>query len=156
MRNRIVFFLVGAACACLVTLGYVPFLRADGYVPPPQKLARSLTVEQSDREIAKAPSDRNVGIPAWYAKQAAAYRPVATNALAPAVPALEAIIRDTRANIPEVAPLSDIEIAALYLAQMAKNADALAAAAPTNTLEFLIGAGMREDIKAAARRKSAE
>jgi hypothetical protein len=54
------------------------------------------------------------------------------------------IIADTRSNIVECATMSDIEIATLYINQMSKSADKIVA--PTNTLEYLIGAGMREDI----------
>lgn len=56
------------------------------------------------------------------------------------------VIRDTRANISETAGLSDIDIAALYLQQTRKTAPALEAIAPTNRLDYLIGAGMRHDI----------
>lgn len=55
--------------------------------------------------------------------------------------ALPAIIADTRENIPEVANLTDSEIAALYIAQMDKPATNTA-----ETISHLIGRGMREDI----------
>lgn len=60
--------------------------------------------------------------------------------------ALASVIADTRASIPETAALSDVEVAGLYLAQMRKPADRLATAARTNTLEYLVGAGMRIDL----------
>ena len=60
--------------------------------------------------------------------------------------ALAAVLADTRSHIPEAARLSDLELAALYLAQMTKDASTLAAAAPSNTIEYLIGAGIRADI----------
>lgn len=62
------------------------------------------------------------------------------------VAALRAVAADTRANIPETASMRDTEIAGLYLAQMAKEATALIEAAPTNTIEHAIGAGIRQDI----------
>ena len=62
------------------------------------------------------------------------------------VKTLGAVVTDTRANIPETATLSDTTIAMLYLSQMSKDADALKTHAPTNTLEYLIGTGMRQDL----------
>jgi hypothetical protein len=62
--------------------------------------------------------------------------------------ALASVIADTRESIPETAALSDVEVAGLYLAQMRKPADRLATAARTNTLEYLVGAGMRIDLGA--------
>lgn len=60
---------------------------------------------------------------------------------------LAAVIADTRQNIARTTDMSDSQIALLYLSQMSKNADELAAIAPTNTVEFLIGAGMRQDVE---------
>ena len=60
---------------------------------------------------------------------------------------LAAVIEDTRRNIRRTTDMSDSQIALLYLAQMSKPADQLAAIAPTNTVEFLIGAGMRQDVE---------
>lgn len=62
------------------------------------------------------------------------------------VDTIKSVAADTRANIPETATMSDAEVAGLYLQQTKKSADALAAIAPTNTLEYLIGAGMRQDL----------
>ena len=59
------------------------------------------------------------------------------------------MIADSRENIPELAGLSDAEVALLYLLQMRKSADDLRAIAPSNTLEYLIGAGMRQDLSGA-------
>lgn len=59
---------------------------------------------------------------------------------------IKAVVDDTRANIPEAAALNDAQIAGLYLQQAKKSADDLKAIAPTNTLEYLIGAGMRQDL----------
>ena len=60
---------------------------------------------------------------------------------------LTAVISDTKASIPETAELSDSQVALLYLSQMRKSASDLEPVAGTNTLEHLIGAGMRQDIK---------
>lgn len=57
------------------------------------------------------------------------------------------VIADTRKNIPETAGLEDKVVAFLYLSQMKKDATTLSALSPTNTLEYLIGTGMREDLK---------
>ena len=62
------------------------------------------------------------------------------------VAALRAVAADTRTNIPETASMRDTEIAGLYLAQMAKEVPALIEAAQTNTIEYAIGAGIRQDI----------
>ena len=70
----------------------------------------------------------------------------ATEAMAAA---LRAITADTRANIPATAGMGDAEIAALYLRQMTKDAATLLHAAPTNTVEYIIGTGMRQDLEAA-------
>jgi|LSQX01.1.fsa_nt_gb hypothetical protein len=65
------------------------------------------------------------------------------------VSAIGAITADTRSNIPGTENLSDEQIAVLYLQQMTKNAAALLEAAPTNSVEYVIGAGIRQDIEAA-------
>lgn len=59
---------------------------------------------------------------------------------------LAEVIADTRKNIPETAGLEDKAVAFLYLSQMKKDATTLSALSPTNTLEYLIGTGMREDL----------
>lgn len=64
-----------------------------------------------------------------------------------AMQGLSAVIADTRASIPETSGMTDSEIAGLYLKQMKKNAVKLIDAAGTNLLEFVIGAGMRQDIE---------
>ena len=91
--------------------------------------------------IDSAPAGATVSAPA------ALLRPSATNAVdAAIVAALRAAIADTRTNIAETAGLTDLQIAALYLAQLNRDASPLAALAPTNTIEYLIGAGMRLDL----------
>lgn len=123
------------------------YAMAQGYKPTPPRLARSLSDAQIDKVVADAPHDAQVGLPGWYAKQAQEYRPIATNQLAQAaVPALGAVIADSRKNIPELAGMSDVEVATLYLAQMTKPVEELQALAPTNSMEYLIGAGMRADL----------
>ena len=62
------------------------------------------------------------------------------------VDTIKNVAADTRSNIPEASALSDVEIAGLYLQQVKKSSDALESLAPTNTLEYLIGAGMRQDL----------
>lgn len=139
--NRLIYLAICGSAALAV---------AGGYIATPPPLARSLTADQIDKAVAEAPADTNVGVPAWYAAKTAAYRELATNELAKAaVPALGAVIKDSRANIPELAGLSDVQVAALYLRQMSKPVEQLQALCPTNNaLEYLIGAGMRADIRA--------
>ena len=87
-------------------------------------------------------------VPAAYAKQLAERRRVGTNTLArTALDLLTPVIADSRANIPGLDGLTDTEVAVLYLLQMSKDADALKAFAPTNTLEYLVGAGIRQDLE---------
>ena len=59
---------------------------------------------------------------------------------------IRAVVADTKSNIVEASALSDMDVAGLYAAQMKKPVDALLPVAPTNTVEFIIGAGMRQDI----------
>lgn len=111
------------------------------YLPPPQRLARALDPAQVAAVIDSAPAGATISAPA------ALLRPSATNAVDSAiVAALRAAIADTRTNIAETAGLTDLQIAALYLAQLKRDASPLAALAPTNTIEYLIGAGMRLDL----------
>ena len=111
------------------------------YTPPPQRLARALNPAQVAAVIDSAPAGATISAPA------ALLRPSATNAVDSAiVAALRAAIADTRTNIAETAGLTDLQIAALYLAQLKRDASPLAALAPTNTIEYLIGAGMRLDL----------
>lgn len=115
---------------------------------PPQ--AHQLTPEQIDKVVDAAPADATVTVPATYAKQIESRRRVGTNILArTALEYLGPVIADSRENIPELAGLSDAEVALLYLLQMRKSADDLKAIAPSNTLEYLIGAGMRQDLSGA-------
>lgn len=112
------------------------------YTPPPQSLARALDPAQVAAIIDAAPADATVSAPA------ALLRPVGTNAVnAAIVAALRAAIADTRTNIAETASLSDLQIAALYLAQMQRDISPLIGHTPTNTIEYLIGAGMRLDLQ---------
>jgi hypothetical protein len=60
--------------------------------------------------------------------------------------ALASTIQDTRTNIVETAELTDEQIAGLYLRQMKRDVSPLVGRVPTNTVEYLIGAGMRIDI----------
>jgi hypothetical protein len=111
------------------------------YTPPPQRLARALDPAQVAAVIDSAPAGATVSAPA------ALLRPSATNAVAAAiVAALRAAIADTRTNIAETASLTDLQIAALYLAQMHRDVTPLVGRVPTNTVEYLIGAGMRIDL----------
>lgn len=115
---------------------------AAQYAPPPQRLARALTPDQVAAVIDAAPAGATVSAPA------ALLRPSATNAVdAAIVAALRAAIADTRTNIAETAGLTDLQIAALYLSQLKRDATPLSAIAPTNTIEYLIGAGMRLDLE---------
>lgn len=59
---------------------------------------------------------------------------------------LSAVIADTRNHIPETANLEDSAVAFLYLSQMQKEVESLKETASTNTIEYLIGAGMRQDL----------
>lgn len=121
---------------------------ADYEIPaaaqPP--LVRSLNNAQLAKVIESAPKTAIISVPASYLKLTAEQKALATNDLAKAIEPLNAIVADTRKNIPEVADMTDMEIAFLYLAQMVKSADVLLQYAPTNTLEYLIGTGMRIDI----------
>ena len=111
------------------------------YTPPQQRLARALDPAQVAALIDAAPAGATISAPA------ALLRPAATNAVdAAIVAALRAAIADTRTNIAETVGLTDLQIAALYLAQLKRDASPLAALAPTNTIEYLIGAGMRLDL----------
>ena len=112
------------------------------YAPPPQRLARALDPAQVAAVIDAAPAGATVSAPA------ALLRPSATNAVdAAIVAALRAAIADTRTNIEATAGLTDLQIAALYLAQMHRDVTPLVGRVPTNTVEYLIGAGMRLDLQ---------
>lgn len=114
---------------------------ADGYRPPAQNLARAIRPDQVARLIDDAPAGATVTAPASLLK------PVGTNAVNAAIlSALADAIADTRTNIAEVATLTDLQIAALYLAQLKRDVTPLMGHVPTNTVEYLIGAGMRLDL----------
>lgn len=108
-------------------------------ITEPQPLARSLSEEQLEAVLAKTPSTATVTLPAHLLVKK--QQDVNQNLM---LMQFQQIIADTRSNIVECATMSDIEIAELYIKQMTKSADQIVA--PTNTLEYLIGAGMREDI----------
>jgi len=143
---------IEAGLAIVATLSIFALAFAETNAPayvrpdyPPQ--AHQLTPEQIDKVVDAAPADSSVTVPAAYAKQIESRRRVGTNVLArTALEYLGPVIADSRENIPELAGLSDAEVALLYLLQMRKDADALKAIAPSNTLEYLIGAGMRQDL----------
>lgn len=108
-------------------------------ITSPQPLARSLSEKQLDAVLSKTPATASVTLPAHLL--VAKKQEISHNLM---LQQFQRIIADTRSNIVECATMSDIEIAALYINQMSKSADQIVA--PTNTLEYLIGAGMREDI----------
>ena len=118
------------ACACF----------ADYVITKPQPLARSLTEAQLEAVVDKVPANASVTIPAHLLAKKKA--DVADNVM---LAEFKAIMADTRTNITECANMSDLEIAMLYIKQMQKSTNEINA--PTNTIEYLIGAGMREDIK---------
>ena len=130
------------AAALILTSGLRPGLCLAQYAPPRQTLARALRPDQVAALIDEAPAGATVTAPA------ALLKPVGTNAVdAAIVAALRAAIADTRTNIAETAGLSDLQIAALYLAQLTRDATPLTPLVPTNTIEYLIGAGMRLDLQ---------
>lgn len=108
-------------------------------ITSPQPLARSLSEKQLDAVLSKTPATASVTLPAHLL--VAKKQEISHNLM---LQQFQQIIADTRSNIVECATMSDIEIAELYIKQMTKSADQIVA--PTNTLEYLIGAGMREDI----------
>ena len=122
--------------------------QADYERPEYPEQIRTLSTERIDEIVDKAPAGASVTVPAAYAKQLAERRRVGTNTLArTALDLLTPVIADSRANIPGLDGLTDTEVAVLYLLQMSKDADALKALAPTNTLEYLVGAGIRQDLE---------
>lgn len=126
-------FLVVVSTLCVALGDYV--------ITKPQPLARSLTDEQLDVVIAKAPQTASVTLPAHLV--ASKKNDIQANAM---LEQLQAIIADTRTNIVECAKMTDVEIALLYLQQMQKRANEINVGS-TNTIERIIGAGMRDDIK---------
>ena len=139
---------VPLSMATVLALAATVFAGEDVYVRPDYPpLAHSVTPELIDKVIDDAPPCALITLPASYAKQLPERRRVATNALArAAIEYLKPVIDDSRVNIPELNGLSDEQVALLYLLQMKKSADELMSIAPTNTMEYLIGAGMRLDI----------
>lgn len=137
--------------AMALVAGFLAIASAEeAYVRPdlPQ-LVHQLTPEQIDRVVDAAPVSAMVTVPASYAKQLPERRRVGTNSLArAALDRLQPVIEDSRRNIPELAGLSDVEVAILYLLQMRKAEPDLRPYVPTNTLEYYIGAGMRLDLLA--------
>lgn len=154
MKALVLIFAVAAS----VALGEVREIRQGPYrLPPvvdtPETLA--LRIESKARRAALAERNRAL---LELAGIVADGKPVTTSAgisnqvvrireRGAAMQGLSAVIADTRASIPETADLTDSEISGLYLKQMKKNAGDLMEAAGTNSLEFIIGAGMRQDIK---------
>ena len=113
------------------------------YIPPAQPLSHSLTPAQAAVAISSAPDSAVVSAPAWLLRGSGA----STNALAAALSAVMLDrISDTRTNIPEAASLADAQIASLYLAQLTKDVQILLSYAPTSTVEYVIGAGIRLDL----------
>ena len=131
--NKIFMFSVVALTMC-VALG-------DYIITKPQPLARSLTEAQLEAVVDKVPANASVTLPAHLVASKKA--DIQTNVM---LEEFKAIIADTRKNIPECKNMSDFEIAALYIQQMTKKATDIKVGT-TNTIERIIGAGMREDIK---------
>lgn len=128
-----------ALCLCLALAH--PCASFAAYVPPAPTLARAITPAEAAALIAAAPPGATVSAPAAVLKPATTTPDNAT-----ALAALAAVIADTRANIPETATLTDLQVAALYLAQMQRDVSAYIGRVPTNTVEYLIGAGVRQSI----------
>lgn len=125
----------------------LPLLAFAEYEPPPQQVARTITPEQARMAIAAAPANATVSAPAWLLRASGSASGNTNNT--EQLEMLQVIARflaEARASIPESSGLSDLEIASLYIAQTKKDAAILAQAAPSNTVEYLIGAGMRQDI----------
>lgn len=120
-------------CVCVAFCAYV--------ITKPQPLARGLTEAQLEAVLTKTPANASVTLPAHLVASKKA--DIQANAM---LEQLQAIIADTRTNIVECAEMSDVEIALLYLQQMQKKASEINANT-TNTIEKIIGAGMREDIQ---------
>lgn len=141
---------LGAIAFLVLGLGLINSLaQAEGYVvPDPPSLVHQPTSEQTDRIIDRAPADAVIALPANYAKQLPERRRIATNDLAiAAVNTLPAIFAWTRETIPPARTMTNRQIAELCLAQMAKPIDDLLPACRTNTIIYLIGAGMSQDLR---------
>lgn len=126
--------IIASMCGC----AYVCF--GDYVITKPQPLARGLTEAQLDAVLTKAPQTASVTLPAHLVASKKA--DIQANAI---LERLQAVIADTRTNIIECAKMSDAEIALLYLQQMQKRANEINVG-NTNTIERIIGAGIREDI----------
>lgn len=125
---------------CVVFILILHFVFADYVIVTPQPLARGLSEKQLDAVLSKTPAAASVTLPAHLLVKKQA--DIKENLM---LLQFQQIISDTRSNIVECATMSDIEIAALYINQMTKSTDQITA--PTNTLEYIIGAGMRADLK---------
>lgn len=131
-------FLIG----CMVSYFGVCAVFGAYVIKNPQPLARGLTEAQLEAVLDKAPSAKAVTLPAHLV--AKRKDEVQANLI---LEQLSAVIQDTRTNIVECAEMSDVEIAILYLKQMQKKASEIENTSSTNTIEKIIGAGMREDIQ---------
>lgn len=133
--NKIFMFSVVALTMC-VALG-------DYIITKPQPLVRGLSETQLEVILAKSPANASVTLPAHLLAKKKG--DIEANAM---LNQFQVILADTRKNIPECKNMSDLEIAMLYIQQMQKNTTDINAT--TNSIEYIIGAGMRDDIKAAA------
>lgn len=152
MKNPIAILLISLALTASAQVRQVlpPINRAPAPIDAPtmaerieQRARHTAMIErrQALNELANISASTNAATSAEINAQVATIRDKTT-----AMQAFSAVVDDTRANIPETATLSDIQIAGLYLNQVKKSADELAETAPTNTIEYLIGAGMRKDL----------
>lgn len=146
MSIRDEFIVSGVALAIgFVVASCVPGPLLGDYVIPDGAAPKLSHMPDPADVVRRAPQGALVTVPAEYIRITQAQLGIATN--------LAAVVADSRANIPELRGLADIEVAMLYLRQMSKAGDELlraaqALGAPTNTMEYLIGAGMRQDLAA--------
>ena len=133
------------ALPLLAAVAVVMAALAD-YTPPTDPPVRGymdLTPSQVKAVLDKAPDTAVVAAPVRLLRQTGAQ----TNLLAAAILATMADkIAESKRLVPGAENLTDLEVAELYAAQMTKSVELLIAAAPTNTIEYLIGAGMAIDI----------
>lgn len=150
MKKSIAILILCASTACAAVREVRPPINTLPPHHPPPSLAelrerRALRAARAERSRALLELG---GVPAGSAdSQAVSNQVQAIRARGAMLDGLSAIVADTQSNIPETAALPAHEVAGLYVAQMGKRADELEALAPTNTLEYLIGAGMRHDVK---------
>lgn len=131
------------ALSTLLTMATLAIF-AQGYEPHRQTVLFELTSDEMKSVITSTADTATVSAPAWLLKEA-----VATNELyASMMTVLNGIVEDSKKNIPELENLDTQTIAMLYIAQMTKDADLLRKYAPSNTLEYLVGAGIRMDLVA--------